>query len=359
MKRLLLVLMVSGLAGFGGYYLASRGHQATPAVPAAEAEVGAAPDAGRPSQPEAPRTLRGQAPAGVPAAAKTEPAKPEAPVTMTLAAQAETARPAAAPAARPAEAGPAASAVQPAPPPKADAAVAAARMAEAAEALKANDRVKAWGLLSQAYLAGGDKERQTLLPQLEKLSADLFWNTGSTDGATIHVVQPGDSLVRIGQKYGVQPMGVARINGILRPNLIRLGQKVRVFPGKAELLVVKKDYTLTLFIGGRFVKQYKVGLGKENKTPVGTFEIVNPLANPDWYPPGGGVYKFGDKRNLLGTRWLGFKDTPGVVGFGIHGTWEPETIGTMASNGCVRMRNDEVEELFDFVPRGSQVIIEP
>ncbi len=44
-------------------------------------------------------------------------------------------------------------------------------------------------------------------------------------------------------------------------------------------------------------------------------------------------------------------------GFGIHGTKFPESIGTEASMGCIRMRNQEVEELYDLVPRGTQVHI--
>ena len=37
-------------------------------------------------------------------------------------------------------------------------------------------------------------------------------------------------------------------------------------------------------------------------------------------------------------------------GYGIHGTQEPESIGTASSLGCLRMRNEDVEELYDFIP---------
>jgi lipoprotein-anchoring transpeptidase ErfK/SrfK len=54
---------------------------------------------------------------------------------------------------------------------------------------------------------------------------------------------------------------------------------------------------------------------------------------------------------------------PTLRGFGIHGTWDPDSIGTAASLGCVRMRNEEVEELYDFIPlprngQGTKVTIE-
>ena len=66
---------------------------------------------------------------------------------------------------------------------------------------------------------------------------------------------------------------------------------------------------------------------------------------------------YGDPENVLGTRWMGFENQPGVMGYGIHGTERPESIGGDESMGCVRMRNREVEELFGVVPRGTPVRI--
>ena len=57
--------------------------------------------------------------------------------------------------------------------------------------------------------------------------------------------------------------------------------------------------------------------------------------------------------NILGSRWMGF-DLPG---YGIHGTTEPESIGKSCTQGCVRMLNSEVEELYDIVPVGTEVTI--
>jgi len=46
-----------------------------------------------------------------------------------------------------------------------------------------------------------------------------------------------------------------------------------------------------------------------------------------------------------------------VRGYGLHGTWKPETIGVQASAGCVRLLNNEVEELFLLTPIGTSVVI--
>jgi len=69
---------------------------------------------------------------------------------------------------------------------------------------------------------------------------------------------------------------------------------------------------------------------------------------------------YGDKENVLGTRWISLTatgQTPKVRGYGIHGTWEPDTVGKQASAGCVRLLNPDVEELFLIVPMGTPVTI--
>jgi lipoprotein-anchoring transpeptidase ErfK/SrfK len=102
--------------------------------------------------------------------------------------------------------------------------------------------------------------------------------------------------------------------------------------------------------GARLLKTYDIAVGKASTpTPRGRFEIVNRITNPTWYtagrivPPG--------QANPLGTRWIGLSKK----GFGIHGTNEMNSIGKAASHGCIRMRNRDVEELFDIVEIGAPV----
>lgn len=57
-------------------------------------------------------------------------------------------------------------------------------------------------------------------------------------------------------------------------------------------------------------------------------------------------------------RWIGFdaKDTDGRI-YGIHGTNQPNSIGKYVSNGCIRLRNERVVELYEKVPLGTKVWI--
>jgi lipoprotein-anchoring transpeptidase ErfK/SrfK len=94
-----------------------------------------------------------------------------------------------------------------------------------------------------------------------------------------------------------------------------------------------------LYRNGRFFKAYPVATGKPTTpTPIGTFTIKNKQINP------GGPY---------GTRWMGLT----APSYGIHGTNNPASIGFAASNGCVRMFNKDVEDLFNYVGVGVVVRI--
>jgi lipoprotein-anchoring transpeptidase ErfK/SrfK len=55
---------------------------------------------------------------------------------------------------------------------------------------------------------------------------------------------------------------------------------------------------------------------------------------------------------------MGFEDKGDFYGYGIHGTSEPETIGKPSSNGCIRLLNEDAEELFKFVMLKTKVVIQ-
>ena len=84
-------------------------------------------------------------------------------------------------------------------------------------------------------------------------------------------------------------------------------------------------------------------------SPTGTFTIVNRIPSPTHYKPGK-VIGPGDA-NPLGTRWIGLSEK----GYGIHGTDAPGSIGYAKSHGCIRLRNRDVERLFELVRPGDVV----
>lgn len=107
------------------------------------------------------------------------------------------------------------------------------------------------------------------------------------------------------------------------------------------LLVDTRQRRLTLLVNGFPYKSWPVAVGKpESPSPPGRWRVVQ--KSRDW---GRG----------FGTRWLGLNVPWGI--YGIHGTNKPWSIGRRASGGCIRMRNRDVEELYELVPPGTVVWI--
>jgi lipoprotein-anchoring transpeptidase ErfK/SrfK len=117
-----------------------------------------------------------------------------------------------------------------------------------------------------------------------------------------------------------------------------------------RIVVSLRDHKLAVMDAGRVIKIFPTAVGApKSPTPTGSYTIVLRLTNPTWYgkgkivPPG--------KSCPIGTRWLGLN----VKGYGIHGTDNPASIGHNASHGCIRLRNRDIEELFDMVSIGDAV----
>ena len=127
------------------------------------------------------------------------------------------------------------------------------------------------------------------------------------------------------------------------------------------ITINKTRNDLLLTANDRYFKRYRVGTGRYDKTPVGTFVISERIPEPPWWREDGQTVPFGDKENILGTRWMAIKatgTTPEIRGYGIHGTWDTNSIGRAESGGCIRLKNEDIEELFELTPVGTTVVIE-
>jgi hypothetical protein len=236
-----------------------------------------------------------------------------------------------------------------------DPAVSAA-IARASSLMKEGRRVEARKILSDLYVGARGQSAQRLRVVLDEINKDLVFNPRCVEGAKVHVVQPGETLSKIGKQYGQSWQMVQRVNGMTHDR-INVGQQLKILDGEVGCLVVLSEFRLTMLIGGVYAKEYPIGIGMEDRTPPGEFVVDTMLEKPRWYKPGGGVVEYGEEGHLLGERWIGFADQPGASGLGIHGTNDESTIGTKCSNGCLRMRRDDVLELYDFMHRGSTVVV--
>jgi hypothetical protein len=119
---------------------------------------------------------------------------------------------------------------------------------------------------------------------------------------------------------------------------------------------------LDLYEGFEVTHSWDVATAKPGWiTPAGEWSLYQKRENPTWYNPALDSWGAdlpavvpGGPGNPMGTRAL-YITAPGLIR--IHGTTSPDSIGRYASHGCIRMHNEQVEELFDLAPVGTEVII--
>ena len=187
--------------------------------------------------------------------------------------------------------------------------------------------------------------------RLWDLNVAVIFSALPTHQTESNMIEPGDTLKKIARKFGTTIDLLKRRNQ-LTSSRIKAGDRLSVWLGTFTILIDKSDNTLTLKNGEQTVKVYPVSTGKNSSSPVGKFTIEHRYTDPVWFHKGE-VVAANDPKNYLGTRWLGF-DLPK---YGIHGTIEPELIGQAVSSGCIRMRNEDVQELYDMIPIGTSVEI--
>jgi lipoprotein-anchoring transpeptidase ErfK/SrfK len=146
-----------------------------------------------------------------------------------------------------------------------------------------------------------------------------------------------------------------RVQVPLRPNgvtgWVRAGD-VELAPVTTRILVDLSDRTVTLFDRGRPVLETRAAIGTSaTPTPTGRYYVNQRLVPRDPTGPfGPGAIGISAFSNVL-TGWA----QGGPIA--IHGTNRPELIGQAVSNGCIRVRNDQLRRLFDRARAGTPVVI--
>ena len=129
-------------------------------------------------------------------------------------------------------------------------------------------------------------------------------------------------------------------------------------------IIVDTPHTLLyLVLGNNKAVRYGIGVGREGFTWSGTERVTRMKEWPDWFPPKEMIerqpylprFMAGGETNPLGARAMYLGSTV----YRIHGTNQPSTIGTFVSSGCIRLTNEDVEDLYSRVSVGTQVVVLP
>lgn len=220
-------------------------------------------------------------------------------------------------------------------------------------------------LLGAATLAGSGlagcmaPTREAVAP----LSGLALAPGGKPDYARIYAAVPDDKFPVPAVDY------MAMDPAFLRQEVDWAGREA---PG--TIVVDPKEHVLFHVLPGGRATRYGVGVGKQGFAWNGTADIRSKQEWPDWYPPlemikrrpdikpqltklQSGIGMHGGINNPLGARamylWQGNKDTL----FRIHGTVEPDTIGTSVSSGCIRMIDQDVMDLYAHTTVGTKVVV--
>ena len=129
------------------------------------------------------------------------------------------------------------------------------------------------------------------------------------------------------------------------------------------IIVDTPNTFLYLVLGDGKAMRYGIGVGREGFTWAGTERVSRMAEWPDWHPPPEMIerqpylprFMAGGESSPLGARALYL----GKSIYRIHGTNQPSTIGTFVSSGCIRLTNNDIEDLYGRVSVGTRVVVLP
>lgn len=165
----------------------------------------------------------------------------------------------------------------------------------------------------------------------------------------VSAINPGIPVVR------------QRLEPQFLPQIVDYQTKER--PG--TIVIDTNNRFLYLVMDGGKARRYGVGVGKPGFEWAGVHKITRKAEWPDWTPPSEMVSREAAKGHYLPARMDGGPENPlgaramylGSTLYRIHGTNAPWTIGSAVSSGCIRMRNEDVTDLYERVKVGTRVMV--
>ncbi len=211
------------------------------------------------------------------------------------------------------------------------------------------------------------EQREAVKSEMANLASEWLFGPAAFAGDRLcdtYLVRGGDFLEVIGRRFKVPYEFLMQINGIPGPLALQAGRALKVVNGPFHGRIYRSKFVLDLYLQDTYVRSFQVGLGKPGyETPVGLWRVQanGKLVKPTWTDPDTGrVYQASDPDYPLGSRWIALDGVSGVAtgrkGFAIHGTKDPQQIGTVGSRGCIRMHDEDVVLVYKlFVPLYSQI----
>ncbi|MGV1790610.1 L,D-transpeptidase [Rhizobium sp. A37_96] len=180
------------------------------------------------------------------------------------------------------------------------------------------------------------------------------------------VVQPRGLFSRpIVQQVAVVRPQYPAIRGQLDPQFLPQVVDYQTKEKPGTIVIDTNNRFLYLVMDGGKARRYGVGVGKPGFEWAGAHTVTRKQEWPDWTPPAEMVSREAAKGHYLPAHMEGGEANPlgaramylGSTLYRIHGTNAPWTIGNAVSSGCIRLRNEDVTDLYNRVKVGTRVIV--
>ncbi|HHH75713.1 MAG TPA: hypothetical protein ENL03_01650 [Phycisphaerae bacterium] len=248
----------------------------------------------------------------------------------------------------------------------------------------AEQTIEARTLLSRAYFSGKLSKAQAdaTRKHLTELSEATILSPVVVEGdpyTEYYVFAKGDTLGKVEKDHALKipHQLLLRVNPhIKQSNLIQIGGRVKLVKGPFHAVIYKDKFVMDIYIKRyetpiTFVKRIRVGLGKDDSTPSGAFQVSlgKKRAHAPWNAPPAskvrGTILWGQPGYPLGPngRWISLQgvdeETKFALGYGIHGTNDPDSIGKAESLGCIRLGDNDIDLVYSLLyEKWSAVFIE-
>ncbi len=210
------------------------------------------------------------------------------------------------------------------------------------------------GTSQAGFIAQAQEQPQRLISETESIAPTSQTNDRGPTQAVATEVREEEAIAVKETAESSTPLG--SINTTAKDTTAK-DTAVESIEAAPRLVLSISERRVRLYQGEREVVSYPVAVGKTGwETPTGRFKIYQKVVNPTWRHPWNGSIVGPGPDNPLGYRWAGFLDR-GSEAFGFHGTTNESLIGQAVSHGCVRMRNADVEALFEQIEVGTEVIV--
>jgi hypothetical protein len=216
---------------------------------------------------------------------------------------------------------------------------------------------RALGKLIQGMLVLGYSRDRVL--ELQLIAHSVGRQTGNFLPFDDYEVLPGESLYVVRAKMRKQGRKlnyrwIADFNHKSKYG-VGEGETLKIPVQELSVIAWRGARVLVVFAGDYPIRVFPCSAGRKGQeTPLGSFTLGICEEKPAYYPSGKPAIPYGNPNNPLGERWMGYQESPS---YGIHGTNSESTIGSYETEGCIRMHNTDVLELFDLLPVGAPVEI--